>query len=74
MIWEAIFDLISRLFFPGLGVSDIEPDKSDYPIRSKGEVFSQIAEDVISKPSKISGKPAQASVTAKRDKEFWETF
>ncbi len=68
------FDLVSLLFFPGIGVTEIEPKKSDYPGRRKDEVFSPKADKVISTPSKPVPKPASASVTAKRDKEFWETI
>jgi hypothetical protein len=74
MIWGIIFDLISRFFFPGLGVSDIEPKKSDYPDRPKNEAFSPKADEVISTPSKLATKPASLSATAKRDNEFWETL
>ena len=67
-------DLISAFFFPGIGVTNIDPAKSDYPDRPKDEVFSPQADEVISSPSKPAHQPASTSVTAKRDQEFWETL
>jgi len=54
--------------------TELQSPKSDYPDKSKVEVFSKTAEKAISKPASIAEKLSSAPKREALDKEFWETF